>query len=159
MAHNQFEQLKKLILLLDDPRNDIYVHVDAKSRDFDQEKFLNLTKNAGLSFIKRKKVTWGAYSQIRCELDLLEYATKKYHDYYHLLSGADLPIKNQDQIHTFFKTNQGTEFLSMHEDVMETKSYRDRIQVYHLLQELVGNKKSDSLEEKQYETCLQAFTD
>ena len=144
MAHNQFEQLKKLILLLDDPRNDIYVHVDAKSRDFDQEKFLNLTKNAGLSFIKRKKVTWGAYSQIRCELDLLEYATKKYHDYYHLLSGADLPIKNQDQIHTFFETNQGTEFLSMHEDVMETKSYRDRIQVYHLLQELVGNKKSDS---------------
>jgi hypothetical protein len=27
---------------------------------------------------------------------------------------------------------------------METKNYRDRIQVYHLLQELIGNKKSDS---------------
>lgn len=145
MAHNQFEQLKKLILLLDDPRNDIYVHVDAKSRDFDQEKFLNLTKNAGLSFIKRKRVTWGAYSQIRCELDLLESATKKHHDYYHLLSGADLPIKSQNQIHTFFEDNQGAEFLSIHDAVMETKSFRDRIQVYHFLQELIGNKKSDSL--------------
>lgn len=144
MAHNQFQQLKKLILLLDDSRNDIYVHVDAKSRDFDQEKFLNLTKNAGLYFIKRKKVTWGAYSQVRCELELLESATKKYHDYYHLLSGADLPIKNHDQIHAFFETNQGTEFLHVHEGVMETKNYRDRIKVYHILQELIGNKKSDS---------------
>jgi hypothetical protein len=43
----------------------------------------------------------GAYSQVRCELELLEAAVKDYHDYYHLLSGADLPIKSQDQIHKF----------------------------------------------------------
>jgi hypothetical protein len=145
MAHGQFEQLKKLILLLDDPRNDIYVHVDAKSRDFNQDQFVNLTKKAGLSFIKRKRVTWGAYSQVRCELELLEAATKEYHDYYHLLSGSDLPIKSQDQIHAFYETNQGTEFLNMHEGVMEKKGYRDRIQIYHFLQEQIGNKKSDSL--------------
>ncbi len=144
ITHGQFEQLKKLILLLDDPRNDIYVHVDAKSRDFTQDQFANLTRKSGLSFIKRKKVTWGAYSQVRCELELLESATKEYHDYYHLLSGADLPIKNQDPIHKFFEANKGTEFLSIHDGVMETKSYRDRIQIYHFLQELIGNKKSDS---------------
>jgi hypothetical protein len=144
MAHGQFDQLKKLILLLDDPRNDIYVHVDAKSRDFNQDYFVNLTQKAGLYFIKRKAVTWGAYSQLRCELDLLDSATKEYHNYYHLLSGSDLPIKNQDQIHAFFETNQGTEFLHLHEGVMETKNYRDRIQVYHFLQELIGNKKSNS---------------
>ena len=145
MAHGQFEQLKKLILLLDDPRNDIYVHVDAKSRHFNQNQFERLTENASLFFIRRKRVTWGAYSQVRCELELLEAAVKDYHDYYHLLSGADLPIKSQDQIHKFFEDNQGSEFLSIHEGVMVTKNFRDRIQVYHFLQELVGNKKSDSL--------------
>lgn len=29
-AHSQFELLKKLIVLLDDERNDIYIHVDQK---------------------------------------------------------------------------------------------------------------------------------
>lgn len=145
MAHDQFEQLKKLILLLDDPRNDIYVHVDAKSRDFNPDQFENLTLKAGLCFIKRKRVTWGAYSQVNCELELLDIAIKENHDYYHLLSGADLPIKNQNEIHCYFEKNRGTEFLDFHEAVMETKNYRDRIQIYHFLQELVGNKKSDSI--------------
>ncbi len=145
MAHSQFEQLKKLIKLLDDPRNDIFVHVDAKSGDFNQDLFVNLTSQASLSFIKRKRVTWGAYSQVRCELDLLESATKEYHDYYHLLSGSDLPIKSQDEIHAFFDENYQVEYLSIHDGVMETKCYRDRIQVYHFLQELLGKKKSDSL--------------
>lgn len=144
MAHSQFDQLKKLIMLLDDPRNDIFVHVDAKSHSFDQNDFSNILTKGKLTFINRKKVTWGAYSQIRCELDLLEAATRTYHDYYHLLSGADLPIKNQDQIHGFFQENQGSEFLDFHEGVMERKGYRDRIQVFHYLQELIGNKKSDS---------------
>ena len=145
MTHGQFDQLKKLILLLDDPRNDIYVHVDAKSHDFNQDQFNNLTKKAGLFFIKRKRVTWGAFSQVNCELRLLKTATKTYHNFYHLLSGADLPIKSQDEIHNYFEENSETEFLSIHEGVMETKNYRDRIQVYHFLQGLVGNKKSDSI--------------
>ena len=145
MTHGQFDQLKKLILLLDDPRNDIYVHVDAKSHDFNQDQFNNLTKKAGLFFIKRKRVTWGAFSQVNCELRLLKTATKTYHNFYHLLSGADLPIKSQDKIHNYFEENSETEFLSIHEGVMETKNYRDRIQVYHFLQGLVGNKKSDSI--------------
>ncbi len=145
MAHGQFDQLKKLILLLDDPRNDIYLHIDAKSTSFDEKQFANMTKQAKYTFIDRKKVTWGSFSQINCELRLLEAATKEYHDYYHLLSGSDLPIKSQDQIHAFFEANQGTEFLSLHEGVMESKNYRDRIKVYHFLQEMIGNKKSDSV--------------
>lgn len=33
IAHNKFEQLKKLIKVLDDKRNDIFIHVDEKSFD------------------------------------------------------------------------------------------------------------------------------
>lgn len=145
MAHSQFEQLKKLVKLLDDPRNDIFVHVDAKSERFNQDNFSNVCTQAKLFFISRKKVTWGAYSQISCELNLLEAATSSYHDYYHLLSGVDLPIKKQEEIHDFFDVNKGYEFLDFHEGVMEQKSYRDRVLIFHFLQEFVGNRKSDTL--------------
>lgn len=30
IAHNEFDLLEILVRLLDDPRNDIYVHIDAK---------------------------------------------------------------------------------------------------------------------------------
>lgn len=143
MAHGQFEQLKKLILLLDDPRNDLYVHIDAKSTNFDENQFAELTKQAKTTFIDRKKVTWGSFSQINCELMLLEEATREYHDYYHLLSGSDLPIKSQEVIHSFFQEHQGWEFLYFHEGVMEKKGYRDRIQLFHFLQEFTGKKESN----------------
>lgn len=35
VAHTNWNQLKTLITLLDDSRSSIYVHVDAKSKDFD----------------------------------------------------------------------------------------------------------------------------
>ena len=34
MCHNNFEQLKLLLKLLDDERNDIYVHIDKKAKSF-----------------------------------------------------------------------------------------------------------------------------
>ena len=37
IAHDKFEQLKRLLLLLDDERNDIYLHIDSKAKDFCQE--------------------------------------------------------------------------------------------------------------------------
>jgi len=143
MAHSQFTQLKKLILLLDDPRNDIYIHVDSKSTSFDENQFAKMTKQARYTFIDRKKVTWGSFSQINCELRLLEVATKEYHDYYHLLSGSDLPIKSQDVIHSFFEENRGWEFLDFHKGAMDKKSYRDRIQLFHFLQEFIGKKENN----------------
>lgn len=44
---------------------------------------------------------------------LLEMAVshKKY-DYYHLLSGQDLPIKTNDYIQNFFISHQGKEFVA-----------------------------------------------
>lgn len=35
MAHNNFYILEKLLILLDDPRNDIYIHIDKKVSKFD----------------------------------------------------------------------------------------------------------------------------
>ena len=45
------------------------------------------------------------------EMILLKEAVKTEHEYYHLLSGMDLPIKSQDEIHQFFETYKGLEFV------------------------------------------------
>ena len=37
MAHNQFEILEKLLIMLDHERNDIYIHIDRKSGYIDEE--------------------------------------------------------------------------------------------------------------------------
>ena len=44
IAHNEFDLLEILVRLLDDPRNDIYVHIDAKVKDFDFKSFQALTQ-------------------------------------------------------------------------------------------------------------------
>ncbi len=113
MAHTNPEQLKTLIRLLDDPRNDIYVHLDAGA-PFGEELFVNCCSASELTFINpRIKAHWGGYSLARIEIALLEQATRRHYSYYHLLSGMDLPIKTQDVIHDFFDRNEGKEFINL----------------------------------------------
>ncbi|MBD5271435.1 MAG: beta-1,6-N-acetylglucosaminyltransferase [Bacteroides sp.] len=124
LAHKNFGQLRKLIELLDDPRNDIYVHVDANARDFDPREWRQATRHSQLVFLPdRLKVNWGGVSIMRSELALLRRALADGpHDYYHLLSGMDLPLKSQDEIHAFFDRNQGKEFINLWEFKKSTLS-------------------------------------
>lgn len=102
MAHDKREQLQKLLTLLDDVRNDIYLHVDKHAQgDWTVDSFR--LQSSKLYLIERKNVFWADYSQIDVELDLLATATEnRRYAYYHLLSGADLPLKSQEEIHNFF---------------------------------------------------------
>lgn len=111
MAHTQPELLKKLVGLLDDEKNDIYLHIDSKAIDFPMEEIRSKIKKANCIFTERTDVTWGSYSQINCEMVLLKEAVKTEHQYYHLLSGMDLPIKSQDEINEFFDKYNGLEFV------------------------------------------------
>ena len=62
IAHNEFDLLETLVRLLDDPRNDLYIHIDAKVQDFDFDRFRGLVRYSGLYFTtKRVSVTWGAF--------------------------------------------------------------------------------------------------
>lgn len=124
LAHKNFGQLKKLIELLDHPRNDIFVHVDAKAKNFRKEDFLNATVSSRLIFLpERISVNWGGVSIMRSELALLKAAAAEGdYDYYHLLSGMDLPIKPQDYIHDFFDKHKGKEFLNLWEFKKSTLS-------------------------------------
>ncbi len=111
MAHGQWAQLQKLLTLLDDSRNDIFLHVDANAGDFDAG--VLHVEHSSLHMIERKPVYWAAYSQTDAELRLLQAATEAgSYAYYHLLSGADLPLKTQDDIHDFFD-NSGKLFIAV----------------------------------------------
>lgn len=113
MAYNNPDQLLKLIGLLDDCRNDIYVHIDAEA-DFPMDRLKGAAHKAGLVVTERVPVRWADYSQMKAEFVLLETARNSgtRYSYYHLLSGMDLPIKTQDEIHRFFD-GQTDEFIGI----------------------------------------------
>lgn len=130
MAHNNLDILEKLLKLLDDDRNDIYLHIDKKLKKLDYTYLKRILKKSNIIFIKRMDVRWSDYSQIKCELELLKEATKTKHKYYHLLSGVDMPIKDQNIIHEFFDKS-GKEFIHFRDhDSFEGRL--DRINYYHL---------------------------
>lgn len=137
IAHHQFELLEKLILALDDERNDIFVHIDAKVKSFDFDRFRNLTKYSRVIFTKKRvNVTWGDFSQVQSEMVLLQTAVahenaEKPYAYFHLISGVDLPIKSNDEIHHFFDTHNGKEFIHYTSNKVEQLSV-NRLQYYHL---------------------------
>ena len=68
-AHNNFAQLQTLIMLLDDPQNDIYLHVDKKAKTFRADEIKVVYSD--LILIDRIRVNWGGHSQIKCEMNLL----------------------------------------------------------------------------------------
>lgn len=143
MAHNEFSILEKLMELLDDERNDIYLHIDQKTKNIPESiQFGKLLKRSSLTLIPRHSLTWGGYSQVRCELELLFTAltSKTEYDYYHLISGVDMPLHNQDDIHDFFEKNKGYEFVGI-ADNRWVESVKERYQVYHLFQDIVGRNR------------------
>lgn len=109
IAHNEFEVLQTLLTAIDDSRNDIYVHIDRKVTQVP-----HLTcHNAQLHLLEERiDARWGDYSLVETELRLFERAVSNgRYDYYHLISGVDLPIKSQDYIHQYCTEHLGTEFI------------------------------------------------
>ena len=140
MAHTQPELLKKLLTVLDDERNDIYLHIDSKATDFPLGAVSNVLQKSKCIFTERTDVKWGSYSQIHCEMVLLKEAVKEEHAYYHLLSGMDLPIKSQDYIHSFFEKYDGLEFVD--EDLPQiSEAALSRVKYVHKFYGKAGSAK------------------
>lgn len=135
MAHNNFEQLAYLVSLLDDYRNDIYIHIDKKSNfpELDKDKISSKSNNSKVIFTERENIYWGGVSQMKAEMILFKSANKEQYEFYHLISGLDLPLKSQDYIHNFFSENSGKIFLTMM-TLDGDKENIDRYKYYHLLE-------------------------
>lgn len=143
IAHKDDLCFRTLLTLLDDEHNDIYIHMDAKNVQYDADAVEMLLHKSNVVHVKRERVLWGDVSQIRVELKLLECAVKHGpHFYYHLLSGQDLPIKQQDFIHDFFAHNAGKEFVRFNKTDFTDG---DRVYYSHWVWGRFGRSKSDKL--------------
>lgn len=128
LAHHEFELLQILLSTLDDSRNDIYIHFDKK---LSQIPTLQLTHAKLILVQERIDVSWGDVSVVEAEYALFEAAHRKGdYTYYHLLSGVDMPLQTQDDIHHFFTTHQGKEFIGYSQYDTTTEIDR-KVRKYH----------------------------
>ena len=139
LAHNEFWLLQTLISCLDDVRNDIFVHIDKKVKDLPAL----CANHAGLQVLDRRiDIHWGGFSMVEAEYALFEAAAANGpYQYYHLLSGVDLPIKSQDYIHDFCDRHNGNEFIGYTLTEMTPELVR-RTQRWHLFPEHFSRKRN-----------------
>ncbi len=117
IAHYDSYCLQTLINLIDDERNDIYILIDKKS-DFQQFVDLRATKSKLIIPTPSVSISWGSLSLVKAELAIFKIAISQgRYDYLHLLSGQDLPLKTQNQIHDFFDAlKEGTNMIGFVND-------------------------------------------
>ena len=139
MSHHRMDILVELLKSLDDKRCDIYIHIDKKC----QEQLCIQLNYSKIYFVKPMDVRWGDYSQIKCELMLLREANKRQsYEYYHLITGASFPIKNNNYIYEFFEQNKGYEFIGFD----NAQNYSERIAYYYWFTKIgKPNKRLDYL--------------
>lgn len=129
MAHDNWSQLQKLIDQIDDVRNDIFLHIDTMA----QNEFIKYggvkTKKSKLFVIENPvKVEWSDISLSDAEVTLFEKVLENRvcYQYIHLLSGSDLPLMSQNDIHELFN-ERNEEFI----DIDYNPKFKKRIKYYH----------------------------
>ncbi|MCH5229088.1 MAG: hypothetical protein J1F12_03715 [Muribaculaceae bacterium] len=104
IAHNDPYCLGVLLETLQHEDNDIFLLIDKKTPGSFEEKLPQKIKNLHIiPAEKRININWGGVSSIKAELLLFKEAVNNgNYNFIHLLSGADLPLKRQEDIHRFF---------------------------------------------------------
>ena len=131
MAHGDIRLLNALVSALDSPYCDIFLHIDAKSSLRRED--VQRPRCSGLYFMEPMSVYWADYTQTECELRLLSYAMDNgEYDYFHLLSGADFPLRSQKSIASYFA---GRDDIFLHYATRDNLEHcRPYVQYYHFFQ-------------------------
>ena len=131
LAHGSYSLLQRFVSAIDDERNDIFIHIDRKQKELPRIQ----VRHSRLFLLDRERVSvfWGGVSVVAAEFALMASAYKQgEYAYYHLLSGVDLPLKSQNDIHDFFETHQGKEFIGFYDGADLSVSLVRKVQRYHL---------------------------
>lgn len=139
MAHNEFNLLKKILMLLDDENADFFLHIDSKADFKDIDSLKNCVKKSDIFLIDSMDIRWGDRSQIDLEIALLRRSTEKEYGFYHLISGVDMPLKTPYEINSFFSKNAENNYMDF--DVPKQESI-DRLKYYYFFQRKVDRNKS-----------------
>lgn len=107
LAHKQPKLLARALSALSASNHHFFINVDGKSNNYDE--FVELIGKSNIPNVhfleKRIKCYWGGISLVDAEIELLK-AAKDYSvhfDYYHLISGQDYPLRNNEQFDAFFE--------------------------------------------------------
>lgn len=132
LTHGNFEILEKQLRFLDSENADFFIHVDAKA-ELDAERFLAMPEKSRVTFVPRHRISWGHFAMVEAELDLLRAAVPGGYDYYHLLSGVDVPVKSRAYIEEYFTRSPGTNYVSfLSPEIARSDLYR--VMFYYPLQ-------------------------
>ncbi|MCT3057818.1 beta-1,6-N-acetylglucosaminyltransferase [Leuconostoc citreum] len=148
IAHNNFKQLIFLLASLDYVDNDIFLMIDKKTKltSLELKNIEYAVAESQLFFAKRINIYWGHYSQIAAELLLFKLALNSgEYDYFHLISGVDLPLLNQKRIHSFFDNHPKKVFLSLADNRFHFDTVINRVKYYHISSRLTGRKPNVSM--------------
>lgn len=129
-AHNKKAQLKNLLSLLDDPKHDIYIHIDQKAQDISDEELRNCAPQSRVYFTQRMDARWGCEVFIDVIVSLVRLACEEEHAFYHLLSGVDLPIRPLNEIRAYFEAHAGEEFVSFERETAKPEVLQSRVGRY-----------------------------
>ena len=73
-------------------------------------------------------------------------AAQEKYAYYHLLSGMDLPLHNQEYIHAFFEKYAGHEFFTFTgEEIYKRENPKSRLQYHYRFQDASGSEKKKNI--------------
>ncbi len=139
MAHNNINILKKTMKLLDSEYFDLYIHIDKKS-NIELQELYNICYKSKVYLFKKLKIRWADYSQVECEMFLLEQAVKNEYTYYHLISGVDMPIKSAKEIFHFFENSGKKEFITFQSKAI-AKNKLEWIKYYYFFEGISKNNK------------------
>jgi hypothetical protein len=113
LAHRHFDQLALLTRVLKEDWNEIFIHVDARAA-FNEREFKAMLGGTSVHLVApRREVHWAGASivdatvnLIRCQRHVAPSCERIV-----LLSGQDLPLVPNKQIHSFFSNNSHAEYL------------------------------------------------
>ena len=140
LAHEDTAVLRRLLSLIDHERNDIFIHLDKNSKNIRIADVLSYVKKSKINISRKYRVHWGTNSIALATLEILKKASKGQYNYYHVISGADLPIKNKEELWEFFEKHEGKEFIHFGTEQYQ-KDISCRYNKYHFFSKQLGRKR------------------
>jgi len=134
VAHRNPRQFQRLVNRLNSEDVFFYVHID---KSVDDHPFKNkLTHLTNIFFLEDKErviTAWSNISFSRAILALLTKCCEKVQKdaYCVLLSGQDYPLRSNHDIYSFFRSNYGTNYISIENVVDIWPRWKDRLERYN----------------------------
>lgn len=126
-VNGNFKVLKVFIRMVDNPNNDIFLLIDKKA----PKELKNAVKglkcqHSNIILLPPINIFWAGVSQIKAELLLLQAVQKQslHYEYIHYMQGADLPLKTQSEIHSFFHKRAGKQFIEYNPNLYKFAEYK-----------------------------------